>query len=300
MASSIRKPSTLWHSITSSLFVFGLFLQTPFQSKAALTPTAESSPNRADILTRLKTVSQGLTEYTVVHTQQEKFKDEMGPVIKMKIKFSKNKIYLKMLEGPMKNAEVIYKPNWNNGKAKVHKGSFPDLTLNLDPHGSRMLNHQHHPLEHLSFEHILQTLLEHAVLESSHGPEISTRITKIDSEKAIRIELKSPWKEKTEAVKKDEDIWSFSKRVHSDPFLILANNKMNYDDDLDSDKSLSVPLFYSTRTVLEIDSETFLPKRLENYGRDGKLYEKYEWQNLNPTPLLTDADFDPNNKIYDF
>jgi outer membrane lipoprotein-sorting protein len=63
---------------------------------------------------------------------------------------------------------------------------------------------------------------------------------------------------------------------------------------------MRIPLCYATRTVLVLDKNTYFPKKLESYGEKGDLYERYEWQNLNLNPNLTDLDFDPNNKEYDF
>jgi hypothetical protein len=254
-------------------------------------------------LIHLKEAVDRLTEYSVIHIQQERFHQKLGPKIKMQVKFSKDRFYLSILEGPMKNAEVLYGLGWNSGKVKVHKGSFPDITVNLDPHGSRMLEDQHHPIEHLSFSHIVQSLYN-SIQSCRNFPESSGKILSskegLSLSNQIQLELIAPWKERTEPILKDEDIWSFSKRVHADPFLILYSNQFDYSDSLSEGTSLKVPLCYATRTLLTLDSTTYLPRKMQTFDKAGNLYESYEWEDLNPAPGLKDIDFDPDNKTYRF
>jgi outer membrane lipoprotein-sorting protein len=52
--------------------------------------------------------------------------------------------------------------------------------------------------------------------------------------------------------------------------------------------------------VINQDVESKIPIRIRVYDRDGRLVEKYGYENLNLDARLSDADFDPKNPGYDF
>ncbi len=276
-------------------FCMSLLSQANTTSPPASTPSLDPETT----LLRLKSTVDGLHSYTVTHLQQERFGNEMGPKMKMKVKYSDGSLYVKMLEGPKKDAEVIYIPGKNDGKVRVHPGSFPDISLNLDPHGSRMMKEQHHPIEHLSFQHIVSSLAETAQ-RCRYFPGAGAKFLESENSARLNLELRSPWKEKKDKVKENEDIWSFSKRVASDPFLIIHSNSMTDLDDVSEGMELKIPLCYATKTLLTLNSNTYLPERLEMYDAKGEVYERYEWQDLDTKTILTQKDFDPKNKEYNF
>lgn len=253
-------------------------------------------------LEELKSTIENLKDYSVIHIQQERFGEEMGPKIKLKVKSSKGRLYIHILEGPKTNAEVIYRPSWNDGKARVHKGSFPDFTVNVSPRGSLMMDKQHHSIEQLSFQSMFRTLLESAVrcepMKGAGIQEVSS--DRNDDGPNLTLELRAPWVEKSGTVSTDEDVWAFSKRMETDPYLILHNNGLKDFDDVSEGMQLKSPVCYATRTLLTLNRKSHLPVRLVTYDGKGNLYESYEWQELDVTTPLREIDFDPENKDYDF
>lgn len=270
------------------------------EMKTTSTPLADllASPVASPVarsLIKMKNAVDALEDYSFIHHQQERFKLELGPLIKMRVKFSKKHgTYLKILEGPKKGAEVIYRRGWNNNRVKVHPGSFPDITVNLSPRGSALMNGQHHSIEEAGFRNIVDRLL--------NSPEECKQNFSFQpgSEKTpIRFEFIAPWKVKLESVKKDEDLWSFSERFETDPYLILHINGLRNFDDTSEGTRLKVPTCYAPKTLLSLDPKTFLPMQLEIFDDQNHLYEHYHWTEVSAAPMSA-LDFDPSNKEYDF
>ena len=277
--------STLLCALTAPL---GLASLSEAGTLGATLPTPDS------FLKRLENSVRSLHSYAVTHSQIERFGNQLGPKMKMRSKHCHGRTYLKMLEGPKKDAEVIYVPGWNHGKVKVHKGSFPDLTLSLDPHGSLMMDDQHHPIEHGGLDYVVGTLVK-TTRACRNFPGSTLRILNPQT-----LELVAPWKEKMEQVLKDESIWSFATRLSSDPFLILQTNHIKDWDDVEQGMKLKIPTCYAGRTLLTVDPVNHLPRKLTTFDWKGQLYEEYEWQDLDRTTLISDADFDPKNRAYGF
>ncbi len=294
--------SSFFPGLFSSFFSV-LFLQSA-QGHTPVSPLP-TPPSVELILDKFSAQVKGLGEYSVLHIQQERFKDGLGPQMKMAVKYSKGRFYLKMLEGPKAGAEVLYDPHWNGGKVKVHKGKFPDITVNLDPRGSRMLELQHHPIDHLSFLHIAQSLTK-TIGKCRNLPGSSSRLVKVDTgnptqaDQPISIEFIAPWHTTHTKVKKDANIWDLAHSLSVDPFLFLHTNGLAFDDDLVEDAVLEVPHCYAPRTLLTVDAQTLLPRKLEAYNSQQQLYESYEWQNLDTRPQFKEIDFDPDNPNYHF
>lgn len=254
-----------------------------------------------EMVALLAKATSELKEYTVTHIQRERFGNTMGPLIQMKLKYSHGKLYLHILEGPKKGAELLYVPGANDGKVKAHKGSFPDLTVNIGLHNHILLDGQHHSLEFSAFPSIVAKILK-AVdtcfeLPGASAGYLRDRPTQMGP--SHTIELNSPWSETKVAIQKDETLWEFAKRTQADPFVILHSNGFESLGDFPSQGELKVPQCYATRTVIGIDAKTKLLTFLEIYDRDGKLYEAYRWEDLDLRPL-TDLDFDPSNPSYGF
>ncbi len=58
----------------------------------------------------------------------------------------------------MNGPEVLWIAGANNGNAIVNPGTFPYITLNLDPMGSIMRKNQHHTINELGMEYVGEIL----------------------------------------------------------------------------------------------------------------------------------------------
>ncbi len=89
---------------------------------------------------------------TLMYTQKkwERVEGEMSYGSGLfKINLSPFKVYMKQY-APRDGTEIIYREGWNDNEAKVNAGRFIP-NLNLDVHGSRMRNGNHHAIVNAGF-----------------------------------------------------------------------------------------------------------------------------------------------------
>lgn len=266
----------------------------------ALDPQAKAAIDRYD------------KAYAEMKTLQYKFKKQErmrdGTVIREEAfcKFRKpGDVYLAALK-PKVGQEVIYRPSVEKNKLTVHPGSFPDVTLNLDVHGSLTTKNQHHPVYHTDFGYGL-SVLKRALGENGAGQNgekaeykgIETRNGRKAEIVLLTVGNKPP---KRVAANKGESVFSFAKRVGQDAYIIFdANESIGaLSDKLDEGETYVVPAYYGEKTEMAIDLETGFLVSQTVYNGDGEIYEKFEYSEMVVNPPLTDLDFDPKNPAYKF
>lgn len=272
---------------------------------AALCPSSMAQAATADpqsLLDEMSRTANSLSGYRVKQVKRERVGDKLLPPETMTITYSRGRVYLHITGGPKQGAEAIYVPGWNGNKVRIHKGSFPDVTLNLDPHGSLLMDDQHHPIEHAGFDHLASTLLGNVrrAKERGEGQMRLAGETQVDGRPADVIELTTPWRTSPYVVQKGEDLWGLSRRLGVDPYVLLHENGLKRPSGLRAGATIQVPVYYGSRTVLAIDRASHLPSRLEVYDGKGRLYESYEWTGLDTRTQVSGADFDPGNPSYRF
>jgi hypothetical protein len=266
------------------------------------TSRAAAASDPEALLGEMERAAAQLRDYTVRQTKRERFGDRLAPPVEMQVKHSRGRIYLHVLKGGREGAEAIWAPGWNKDRVRVHKGSFPDVTLNLDPHGAMMMAGQHHPIEHATLGHVVGAVLEN-VRRSVADPARNVRWvgeTRVAGRPADVVELAVPYRVRQHVVEKGEDAWSVGKRFGVDAYLVVHANHLGDFDALRAGQPIVVPLYSGTRAVVSLDRATHLPSRLEVYDGAGQLYEQYEWSPPDTTTPITDADFDPANGYYGF
>lgn len=263
-------------------------------------PANASEPQ--SLLDQMQQATARLSGYSVLQVKRERFGERLLPPESLSVKYQSGRVYLHILSGPRKGAEAIYVPGWNGNKVRIHKGSFPDVTLNLDPHGNLLMDDQHHPIEHAGFDHLVGTLMNN-VQRARQAGEGTMRLlpaTTVGGRAADVVEMTTPWRTTPTTVPPGEDLWSLSRRLRVDPYGVLHENELHRAGQVKGGATLRIPTYYGTRTVLAIDQQTHLPSRLEVYDGKGRLYEFYEWTALDARGALSSADFDPKNPSYRF
>lgn len=260
------------------------------------------APSPYALVDEMQSALGRLGSYTVKWSSREQIKGKMSAPQLMFIKYSNHHIYMKALEGSNRGAELIFAPGWNKNKVRIHKGSFPDITLSLDPHGSLLMGGNHHPIEHAGLHQMAAAVAENGRRARS-DPETSFQLIgeiKVHGQATWLLELKTPSKTKVETVQPGEDLWHFADRVGIAPCMILLANDLKDAGKVSPGKSLLVPIYYGTRVELGLSQETKLPTLLKVYDQHGQLYEWYEIFDLDTKAVLSDSDFDPKNPAYNF
>jgi len=266
-------------------------------------PETPGSPPTLDEIRKMTGESlQKAKDYTGRMIKYERFGKEVHKTV-YQFKFAKPfKVYLKFLE-PHRGREVIYVKGRNDGELRVHKGSFPDITVNLDPQGGMAMDDNHHPITDFGFES----------LQRKSG--INTRRAKMRKEGEFKISDggslsgKPVWKIEanfpkggyTTTAKDGETLWDIARREQNDMYWIMVNNK-DYDDPDDPDEGdkVFIPRYYGSRSEFYLEKGTGMPVKISTWDFQGRLYESYEYHDVKFNVGLTAKDFDPDNPAYNF
>ena len=271
--------------------------------------TATAPRYDADALAALQAMdeaSAGIRDYTMRLVKRELRGTVLSPEETIAIKWQRpQRIYLHELAGPREGQEVLYAPGWNKDRLRVHKGSFPDFNVNLNPYGAIAMAHSHHPVPEVSLPHLADLVLDN--VRRAHARNVGTltyggRET-LFGRPAVRLTATTPGTGKTPTLEQGQTLWDVARATGQSMYVILHANRARGWPQADSPKrgdAVIVPEFYAGRLVLWIDEALGLPLQIDLYDHDGKLYEHYEHHDLMVNVGLTDADFDPKNPTYRF
>ena len=139
-------------------------------SEQAATPATQSKPaplpqdEAFEIIKKVRDAGEALKDYTLVMVKQERFGKKMAEKETLRIKWARPyKLYLKNIKEPYKGREAIFV----KGRDKefiAHRGSFPDITVHLDPHGSMAMKNNHHPVDEASLLNFARLLWKNVSL----------------------------------------------------------------------------------------------------------------------------------------
>ena len=259
-------------------------------------------PTVEQILANAEKSLAGINDYTGTMIKYERFGNEVQKTV-MEFKFARPfQVYVKYVT-PHEGREAIYRRGWNKNRVKVHKGDFPDITLNLDPYGSTAMDENHHPVTHFG----LQTTIRISAANLRKAMKNKEGTFKVSDggvlfgQQTWKIEATFPKGGRFVTAKDDETLWDISRRTGQDMYLILYTNP-DYDDPDDPDEGdkVFVPRYYGGRVELYVSKKTWLPLKVSTWDWNGRLYEAYEYPKLVLNPGLGPKDFDPDNPAYDF
>lgn len=254
----------------------------------------------------METAAAGVNDYTMRLVKRELRGTVLSPEETILIKWQRpQRIYLGEIAGPRKGQEVLYAPGWNKNKIRVHKGSFPDINLNLDPYGAYAMSQSHHPVPEISLPHLVDRVLDN--IRRARAKNVGTLVfaghETVFGRKTSRIEATMPPTGTTPTLTKGQTLWDIAKASGQSMYVILHANRARrwrQADHPEPGDAVIVPDFYAGRLVLWIDEELALPIQIDLYDHERQLYEHYEHHDLRLNPGLTDVDFDPRNPAYHF
>ena len=263
-------------------------------------------PDASEILGSMGRAAAELRDYTMTLVRQERFADTLSPEETILEKWSRpQRIYVKVLAGAKAGQEAIFDLGRNGNRLKAHKGSFPDITLNLDPRGSWAMSGNHHSLAEVSLPNFVRIVLENVAEARRRGEgrvEVAGRET-LWGRPAFKLVLESPPGGRVVALGEGETLWDVARATGQAIGVILHANRgrgFTRAKDPRPGDPIFVPRYYGSRVELWVDEELRLPIRALILDHDGKLFERYEHRDLRVDVGLTDADFDPRNPGYRF
>jgi outer membrane lipoprotein-sorting protein len=214
-------------------------------------------------------------------------------------------VYLGNIE-PKPGQEAIYSPARNKKELVAHRGSFPDVTVEISIYGGLATDGQHHVITHTGFAYLLGQI--RAGVEESRRNFHNERLEYGGSlyfhgRAAEKIILHAGDKEDRRVVaKRDESLFAFARKVDADPYLIAYHNDGldELTDRVSEGVTYVVPAYYGAKTEIILDKELGLPLRTSIWDSEGRIYEQFEYFDMKVNPPLTDLDFDPENPAYGF
>ena len=266
---------------------------------------AQTVPTVDQIIETAEKTLAETRDYTGKLYRQERFLDGMKNQLNF-FKFKKPfSVYLRFIK-PFPGREVIFVRGWNDNELKVHKGSFPDITVSLDPQGDTAMERSHHPITQFGFANTLKLAAKNLRLARKRG-EGEIKVTDggvVNGQAVWKIDSKFPKGGHFVTARDDETLWDISRRTGQDMYLLLYVNhqKNDYDepDDVDEDDKVFIPRYYGAHAEFYVTKDRSIPVRVVIRDWQGRLYEQYDYTEIKRNVGLTGKDFDPDNKAYDF
>jgi hypothetical protein len=262
------------------------------------------TPTPEELLRRAEATLQRLQDYQGKLLRKELIRGRLVEQFNT-FKFARPfQVYLGFIE-PFPGREVIYRQRWNDGQLRVHKGSFPDITVSLDPRGATAMKRSHHPITEFGLENTVRLIAVNLRRAIRRG-EGDVRISEggdLFGRQVWKIGVAFPRGGRVVTVGEDETLWDVARRSGQDMYWILHSNlDAGYEDpdDVDAGDRVFVPRYYGARAEFFLDKENGLPLRIVTFDRRGRLYESYEYPEICLNPGLSARDFDPDNPAYDF
>ena len=251
--------------------------------------TAQEALSRVQDYTGLLIMQERFAEWVLTRTMEFKVQRPFA-------------VYAKLLE-PNKGREFIFRPGWNQERLRVHNGSFPDITLNLDPFGNRAMAYNHHPLHEFGLENALRFLTQNfqRALADPACSIAPVQQASVFDEPVLRLEMHCP--RSGRFVTADSDTaWTLARKTGQDMYVLLYNNPQlrGGPNEVIRAAPVFVPDYYGGRLEAYFHSDTALLRKLVVYDFQGQIYESYEFPRLRTNVGLGPRDFDADNPDYDF
>lgn len=212
---------------------------------------------------QMSQAARGLTDYQCLFHKTEWKNSKPIPyqLTQQKWRAKPFSVYMKWIGKEKTDQEVIYREGWNDNKLRAHTGSFPKVTVNLDPEGTMALADSRHSVRKAGFAETMR--------------QISKDVDRAVKEKGVG------W-----AFHSQGESMVYGEKVH----CVVAQSPggpQYYGDKVRICKSLKTSL----PIVIQVwKQEQGTLRQIENFG--------YEACKLNMG--LTDKDFDPANPDYHF
>lgn len=113
-----------------------------------------------------------LTDYRAIMRKQERVDDKLLPMEDVEVLFRKpHDVYMKWIGDVHRGREVLYGSGVASGKLLVHNGSFPDVSLELDPTGAMATRGTRHSIQDAGLGFIIDLLAADLERAASRDPD---------------------------------------------------------------------------------------------------------------------------------
>jgi hypothetical protein len=256
------------------------------------------------LVEEVQAADAAVRDYTMIMVKRERFGDEMQAPQRLFIRWARpQRVYLRYFT-PNPGREAIYDPTRRGSPLVVHPGSFPDITLELDPYGSLATAGSHYPIPDVSLNTFARILCQNLSLLAERG---EGRVEAVEEtlwgRPVIRLRLDMPAGGSEHVLMRGETLWDLARRLKRDMYEILHHNAARGWDEPDDPRPgdrVYVPTYYGSRAEVWLDAELRLPLKARFWDHQGRLYEEFEHHDLQVNRGTRPTDFDPRNPAYNF
>ncbi|MFW2388344.1 MAG: DUF1571 domain-containing protein [Polyangiales bacterium] len=266
-------------------------------------PVEAQAPSVEALFAKSLAKIKAVDSYTGQFVIRELIGDELE-TSKVNFKFKKPfKVYMKYIT-PSEGQEVLFVRGENDNELKAHKGSFPDITVNLNPRGRAAMKGSHQPIQTFGLLKQIE-IMGHIYRKAKARGEAAYTVSDggvFLGEPVWKVEAKFPSTGDVIKVREDEDgnLWKFAKRVGQTMYVILHYNDIRSPGSIDEGDEIFVPHHYGSRLQYLVGKTSLIPLQEVSWDHKGRVYESYDYPVLKLDAGLTDKDFDPENEEYDF
>ena len=255
------------------------------------------------LLKNMKPSWKKVSDYTCESRAQQRVDGKLYETQISIFKFRKaTDMYAKRLNEPNKNAEAIYRgATWNEGKIKGNKGSFPNLTVSIDPYAKLALIGQNHPMSHFSLGWFIDMMLSDFNKARSEGVDAikEAGTGTVDGRACTKVSFTTNPKAGAWYTPQKKDTWFSIAKANNSDFTILRYNNPGKKPG-DTSAKIWIPTYYASKWEICIDDASGLPIEYKNWDASGNVFEIYSYHKLKLNTGLTDLDFDPDNEAYNY
>jgi hypothetical protein len=274
----------------------------PLASLALLGAGPVTRPQAPSITTeqltsRMSAAIEGLRTLRCTVKAQERIAGKIVPARSlMKMTFKPFRVYVKNQKG----VEVLWVTGQNDGDAWVYPASFPYVTLSLDPRGKLMRSGQHHTVLQAGFGTISELLRTTGLRQDASFSRSFRYVGDSTVQGRTAHILRSDYPQfryVSYKAGKNETLSTVAERFGCGEYRVMERNDLNADEKIPEGKVLQVPNAYGRRTILSIDTKTFLPTMVQVQDDKG-LFEKFEFYDVVPNQNIPLEEFSKDYPSY--
>ncbi len=286
-------------------------------------PAFAAADSADDVLSLLAEMEQNwaqIEDYTKRVEKTERLVDGDVTEQLIFIKYRQpGQFYMKVLEGPNKNGELIWPAREGSELAIAHAGGFkgglakflvatvifskvvPTEFALDDP---QIGEWQHQTVPDTSIGATIAQIAGNVRLgvENGEGKVGLAEDCEDDGACLVRLDFEFPAESgQVHEAAEDETLWSISRAYGRPMYVIWYNNPtVKGPRKLKPGTRVFIPTYYAARGSVWVEPERLLPTRIEIFDASGNLYERYIYSDVQINVGLTDLDFDPGNPEYRF
>ena len=290
---------------------------------AWLLPGLAAADGADDVLSVLDEMEQNwaqIQDYTKQVAKTERLVDGDVTEQVVVVKYRRpGHFYMKVLEGPNKSGELIWPVREDSELAVAHAGGFkgglakflvktvifrkmvPTEFALDDP---QIGEWQHQTVPDTSIGATIAQIARNVRLavENNEGKVALSQDCAGDAPCLVRLDFEFPADSgQTHKTVEGETLWGIAEAYDRPMYVIwYSNPHVKGPRKVKAGQELFIPTYYSARGSVWVAPDSLLPTRIEIFDADGRLYERYIYNDVQINVGLTDLDFDPQNPDYRF